>query len=425
MAKQISVMVSILLMMVEIHCRAAAWVPPKGMIFSVLARDKDVIASTCEGIYKADKSTKQWKKLPIPDSMPLGGQLAEQPKTLRSILYVGSELSPCWPAGVKGKTHGLYRWTDSSRKWELVSKAYDFQEAFFHPNGTIYAIVMKTFKSKDVKGVYWHDEKTQEIIRWLILMSKDKGKSWRDITGKIPVGANLYGIRQDPDHPNLICLGGNLIRGYTYYADDESYDWKSEREWDWMARHETDESFFTRNMATTTVAHVLTPTLSNYFTKGAPEIVPSHAFDIVPEKTVYDFAKSGPKVIRVAITFLCDEKVTLTDFPHSADMWHVKVIGPDGKRIATRAASAIDNVNGDKERAAKASKMRNSQPLAAFEIDPAHPYRRMIDLNKIYKFRKTGSYRVQLGYYSMDVAERDKGHWPGHFTGSVFTVRVK
>jgi len=72
-----------------------------------------------------------------------------------------------------------------------------------------------------------------------VLMSQNLGESWRDITGKS--FGEIFAVFADPDHPDLICLGGNSIRNYIFQATDENYEWKATREWEWWPKHQTEE----------------------------------------------------------------------------------------------------------------------------------------------------------------------------------------
>lgn len=429
----LSIMVMSIVGMTASSCYGAdAFVPREGTIQSLYVRDKDVFASTREGVYKALKSEKQWEKLPIPESMPTGGKFAVQPKPSDIILYMGTKIVIGGVPDAEKKVFGLYRSADSGRHWNLISKGYDFRHVYLHPNGTIYAVVEKAFEipaGASTNGAWVEESDSTDgpahARRDLILMSKDNGKNWRDITGSIPVGETIYNIFPDPDHPDLVCLSTNCIRSYVRQSEDENYSWKSERVWVWAEQHETDETFFRRGCGSQTIAYAFYATLNNYFAKGAPEVTGSSAFDIVPEKSVYRLSATEPKIINITVKFLPeDHKVILADFSDSTDMWSIKVVGQGGKRVVARAAAAKAVLDAEDHDAAGAE-LRKDPRFSTFVVDAMHSHNRSIDIGKLYNFSRPGKYRVQIIYSSMGIADKDKGQWPGYFTGQVFTVVVK
>src|SRR4051812_29425896 len=54
---------------------------------AVLRRRRDVFAARPDGLYRAALSDHRWVKLPIPGTMPLGGQFGKVPADGGTILY--------------------------------------------------------------------------------------------------------------------------------------------------------------------------------------------------------------------------------------------------------------------------------------------------------------------------------------------------
>jgi len=412
-------------------CRADTYVPPPGAIQSLYVRDSDVFASTREGIYRALKSDKQWEKLSIPECMPTGGRFATGPRSAEIILYTGVRYIDGGVPDADKKVFGLYCSEDSGRHWDLITKDHDFGSVYLHPDGAIYAAEWQKLKvtpGESTNGKMMSDANDGSppvAIRNHVLVSEDKGKSWRDITGTMPTAAMICSIFADPDHPDLVCVSACVLRGYVFQATDKSYNWESEREWDWHARHETDDTFFGRYYGTQKTLYMLQPTLSNYFTKGAPDAAQSCPFDIVPDKLTYHFRASQPKTIRVSVRFIAEgHKIILPDFRGGTDLWSVKVIGPDGKRTATRAV-AVQAIYKAKDRPAETAKLRRDSRFSTYVVYEGHPYTRSIDLGKLFHFSTPGQYRVQLAYDNTWIANQLRGQWPGNFAGQVFTVVIK
>lgn len=402
-------------------CFAAdIYVPPKGTIESLVVRNKDVFASTREGLYRALKSDKHWKKLPTPKTMPVGGKFATQPKSSNIIFYAATK---CIYGGLLPKgILGLYSSSDSGQHWSLVRKDMNFKDVYVHPNGTIYAITEDLYTDNSVSR---ESNKPKKYLCDLILISKDGGKSWRDITGSKWPGLMLVTIIADPDHPDLVCISGNLLRGYVLQASDENYNWKPIVEWEWDKQHETDESFFQRYSGSSWKCYTASYTLNDYFLSGGGIRTYRNAFDIILGRPEYRFTKLQPKIIKATVKFIPDiDKVTLLDFSDDTSMWGVKVIDPQGKRTAIDA-SVSDTIHKSKDRETIKNQFRARPALSGHVVDASHSYTRDIDIGKLYDFSQPGKYRVQLLYDSMSVADKNEGEWPGFFTGQVFTVIVE
>ena len=402
-------------------------------IRSILLRENDVFASTPEGLFRASLVEKKWVRLPCPDAIPPDGFFATQSKTAKTILYFVPRTFARNMAEPKGKVFGLYVSHDDGNSWRLISKDYDFWHVFLHQNGSVYAIV-ETLQAKPPEkppataaDIMWRrtdkDGRTWGI-RWRALVSKDLGVSWRDITGGIPAGVELIGITNDPDHPDLVSLIGSSIRFYILQAEDENYNWKMIRP-DWQPRPLTEETFFSRGASSTWILHKFTATLSNYFKYDFGPRPDMSAYDIVPDQTAYEFDRGSDKNIKVAVQ-LYPEKATmkLIDFGKSLDLWGLRVRSPDGK-MSYVAPVASKVIFEQKEREEMQRQYRERPDIQSHQVSSKEPYERALDLSQLYDFSQAGTYKVQLVYDNMQVAERVKEEWCGSFSGRTFTVTIK
>jgi len=123
---------------------------------------------------------------------------------------------------------------DAGKNWTTASLDQNVLDAFAHPNGSIFAVTETvnttsyppggdSISTTDKNGVahYPHDH---------LLVSRDNGRDWTEITPTLRSAFGLFGIFQDPDHPDLICVRSAEInhtsRTFFYQADDSHYHWK-------------------------------------------------------------------------------------------------------------------------------------------------------------------------------------------------------
>jgi hypothetical protein len=393
-------------------------------LHSVLRRDNDVFASNAAGVYRAELSRKTWKQLPLPDSMPVNGYFADQPTNSKLILYYTPKEIKTETANAKTGVYGLYVSRDDGQTWRLISRKDDYSRVFLHPNGNLFAVT----NAENFMGPAH------------ILVSHNLGESWRDITGKS--FGWILGIFADPDHPDLICLFGNDIRGYIFQATDENYEWRATRDWEWGSKHQTEEGFLSRGYSTTTTAYILQATLLNYFAHDFGKRVTLPGFDIAPQRSAYEFGKAQAKVIQVSIPFLTEPhvmkalekewqdsgrkrstKIILVDQKDGLGLWGLKVVSPDGKQTYIQP-SISKSVYESKDRETIKQQLRGTGGFQAHEIAYGKPYKRLIDLSQLYDFSGPGVYKVQIVYDSVWLADPDQDEWPGSFTGQVFTVTI-
>jgi hypothetical protein len=383
----------------------------KARLSSVLVRDNEVFAANTEGIFRATAKDKQWIRLPSSKDLPANGSFADTPKDSNHILY----FAHTFPSDRPNPNRGLYHSTDGGVTWRLISGDYDFQQVFLHRDGSLYAIVMRTEKTKEGTAYRW------SILRAPVVVVPAK---WLDITGDIGAGVTLHGIFEDPDHDGLVCLRGNCIRNYVIQAQDKNYRWEMtpETHWDRWRQPETDESFLSQWYYTQSTLFMLSATLPNYFDHPFGSATSLCGLTIRTKEVNYTFAKAAPKVIPVAIHFMQEEDGThLLDLSEDLDFWGIRVVTPSGERVFRPAKGYA--LKEDDQKARKG--YRDRKDLVSMEVKSGKPYQRSIDLDRLFNFSKAGTYKVLLSYHNTWLADRDKEEWVGGFGGQVFTVTVR
>lgn len=404
---------------------------PGGPIESVLVREKDVLATDGLSLYRATLADRKWHAVPTPADVPLGGKFvvppAEQigsdtvlfcatapemalviddPKTGATRLVTGD--------AARGKErYGLYRSVDGGTSWKLLSDAQDYQFVFWHPDNTLYALAGK-------KGF---------VNPTHIYRSKDSGGTWEDISHGLDSAGygGLVSIFQDPDHPALVCVGAQGVRGYVLHADDDSYQWHGEQETEWDRSHPTDEKFLATNYSfggIDSISDYLFPaSFGNYFSHPFGRRTEIDAFESKTEKSEYTFAQDGPKPVRVTLRFRpTDHPAISYDLAGATDFWGVRMIDPGGKR--TTIVPKVQQHPG-KDDATVQKEYEQRKEIVHVHLTSAHSYTREVDLDKLVPFPLPGVYRVQLVYNSPWWAVEGRAHWTGEFGGNVMTITIK
>lgn len=388
---------------------------------SVLIREADVFASNKEGLFRAAKADQQWRRLSIPERMPTNGFFVMQPENKTEILYfipgvedgnqrVKNEFT--------AKVHGLYSSRDNGANWQLLNREYDFRHVHLH-NSVLYAIVEMQFEIESTPppgGKPTEQKKSRRFgISQRILMSRDAGRSWREITGSLAKGIQLFGIFPDPDHSNLICVNAWGTRGYVLQAPDENYHWEMLAENVWREAHDSEETFFARAYGTQSTLYMHRATPQNYFQYNFGADVDLPAFTIVPEQPTYTFPRDGEKTIRATITFLpVGPTVKLLDIDDGLHCWSLRVMDAQGHRFATTQPSAFT-----------AAGQPATTQYQFHDVSSKQRYTRAIDLGTLFPFAEPGVYQAQLVYDNKRMADRMKGKWSGFFSGQVFTVTIE
>lgn len=386
---------------------------------SVFARAADVFASTEDGLYRASKSEKRWRRLPTPETMPLEGYFVIQPESSAEILYYTPGVQNMPGRDVKDKkVYGLYRSRDDGQRWQMVSHEFDFRYMFLHPGGTLYAIVETRYELPKAPGAPEGRHNRKFGIRQRVIVSADLGNSWRDITGNIAPDIQLFGIFADPDHSGLACLQGWGARGYILQAENDRYDWQMSVDAVWREQHETEETFFNRYYGSQSTLYLVQASLNNYFQYDFGSGIDVPAFEIVPSASAYTFAQTGEKPVRANVLFrLATTMVRLADVDNGVTCWGMRVSDPSGKYT-----NIPPHIVGPRNLAGATADSKNTR---MHTISNKQPYERTIDLAQIYAFPEKGIYKVQLVYDNKLVANSLKNQWSGFFAGQTFTVTIE
>ena len=373
--------------------------PREEWIQSILVR-RDVIFASCpKGLYRASTTHKKWERLNVEDRTPLDGFFAESASTSSAIYYYTPQWVGWKMPSANTKTFGLYRYDPTGGKWELLSTEYDFKHIYVHEDGKIYAIVGITEKKGGQTSFYDR-----------ILLSKDSGKHWEDISHDLGCGIGLFGIFQDPDHKKLVCLKADCLRDYVLQANDEGYKWNLTQLWDWYAKHSPKEAFFEDEYSTGTTLFMHRATLSNYFDYPFGNRAQIHSFRIAVGGR-RDFKPKEPIVLPVEIVFWYegDASATLLDTEHGNACWGLNRILPDGTQQRVPIAKGVD---------------RGSLEVKLHRLTHRQSYKRLLDLSAMCDFSKPGTYRVQLLYDDGWIADKNKGDWLGSFLSPVFVIKI-
>ena len=385
---------------------------------SVLVREKDVFAANKTGLFRALKADQRWQQLSLPKTMPQNGLFADQPKNSSDIWYfvpdyrLKSMNQPVFQDS-DTKVGGLYHSRDDGEHWELINKQYEFRTVFLHPNGALYAIIEERMLFP------------KATARDRIISSRDNGQTWSDITGNLGPGGTLASIFRDPDHPDLVCLHANFLRAYIIQAPDDKYEWQLIRVGDWMEKHTTEESFFYRSYSTGWIGYGHGATLANYFNYDFGNDTDLPGFNIVPEKKAYVFALCEPAIIKATIQFMPPIPIVkLIDMDNQLGFWGMRVLTPKGERITVHS-TIPESWYESKERQRVIDETHQSSNFHIHSLSVHRPYSRMVDIGKLYSFAEKGTYKVQLYYDNLGIADRERGEWPGSFAGEVFEVTIK
>jgi hypothetical protein len=409
---------------------------------SVVRRHAAVFASNEAGLFRADLTTKQWRRLTLPEGMPNGGGFARLPEDSPLMLYAvanPSSIEAKKPnAGQieknKARKFSFYLSKTDGQTWDLISEKEDFEEVLLLPNGSLFAA--KTIATATSPGT----------VEWTgrVFMSKDLGKSWRDISG---VGFTAHPhLSPDPDHPGLVCIRNDpwVKRPTVTYAEDEQFNWISVKDHDWRPKAE----FFLRSSM---MKEYLQATLNNYFLYDFGSTPFAPAFDISVAQSRFEVEAGQAVSVPITIVFREDFARRLRDWKQSTtkgqaaprptpvsfqfpdqkvglDCWKLR-LEHNGRRATMPQdnedpfGSATDD-KGAKRMDIK-EKPAKDDDWKSIEVSASRPYQRTLALSKLYDFSDPGEYRVQLEYDNLDL---DLGHpivWRGCFTSPVFTVVVK
>ena len=270
--------------------------------------------------------------------------------------------------------------------------------------------------------------------------SNDIGQTWSDITGDS--FGMILDVFPDPDHPELVCLRVNSIRGYVMQAEDQDYHWNPIVEWEWHPEVRQTTGFFDGLYTTQTTAHTLVASMENYFDYDFGVETSLCAFEISPVRKRFEFGAGEPVSIPLTLAFRenlpvqsvyrrqrgsegpepTPAVIRMLDDSESIDMWGMR-IEFDDQREAKRT-DACESVYNSRQREEARAAVRAQDRWQVFALSAAEPYQRTVDLSGLHSFSRPGTYRVQLFYDNGWVAERARGEWIGSFTSSVFEVVI-
>lgn len=393
---------------------------------SALRRETDVLVSNPVGMFRATLKDKQWQRLPIPPEMPRNGVFADVPAESKQIIYSAAEFGSYGAENQAGVIFGIYLSEDDGQRWQLLSKGHDYGPVLLHPNGQLFAATNQASLNGPSR----------------LHVSHDLGKTWRDITGK--GFGSIQSIFLDPDHKDLVCLTTWGIRGYVTQADDDSYDWRNTREWEWRRTHPNKRDFFTRSYSTGTTLYMLAGTLENYFDHDFGNRTSLPAFDIVPEHEHYEFKANQPKVIKISITFqqfkhsfpgqerLTDKqlaevhepvKIKFLDQRPGIGLWHLRRENASGEQVFVQSTVSKE-VYQSRDRDGLKARLRADGLYETVMLSQEKPVERELDLDQFTEFNKPGRYKLQTVYDNSWLASRNQGEWVGSFAGRTFDVTI-
>ena len=368
-------------------------------IQSILQRGDTFIASTRDGIYQASLTEKVWRKMPTPISMPLGGQLAQvSAVSPRLIYYTGNEFGTFSFAKIKGS---LFVSEDAGKTWTASSIDQDVLDAFMQPDGSIFAVTQTMVTTSPGENATWTTDANgvNDYPSQHLLVSRDNGHAWKDITPTLRSGFGLYGLFQDPDHPDLVCVSSTMInhaaRRFIFQAADETYQWQEFPDEEWLVGHKLHENYF---WGMDVGGGGLSATLENFFkfpcpTSGHYPDIPTRYLEC--EKTAYSFHLNQPMPVSVSTVFMYPDPVLKWfDNKNEKVFWGLK-IKPEGSEILSADPRSIE-LDVDRPDPDKMAAYLHDPDLMTVEVDLGHPYQRVVDLGKLYHFSQIGHYQLQI-----------------------------
>jgi len=430
-----------LLLAAAIPCRlcaagAGASSPPDAWIAYLLDRGDSLLASTSDGIYRASLDTKTWKKLPTPSSMPPCGRLVQQDAKSPLLLYFAP--MPYFGSLVIKKLHSdwepcLFFSKDAGQTWDKLAAGWSFENAFIHPNGSIFASVERHTPTlpageTEVNGPAWttiNGEK--QYIYERIVVSRDQGRTWTEISKNTPAAFGFYGFFQDPDHPDLVCFQGagksHLTRSVVFQADNDTFDWKMTPASDWKGGVLTDGPRFEPFVSGALMNMRIHAMLSNFFTfpfsragEYGPELPIVRA---ATAKPAYTFRAHEPMKIPIKVDFrIAHPAIKILDTSDETAFWGVKVApaGGRGKVVEERVSELLF---GWPDLAERTRRYFRDPNLSTITVDENHPYERTVDLSKFHDFSHPGTYRVMVYHDDQPLVK-----WGGGFGSDAFEVTV-
>ena len=365
-----------------------------GYIVSVLQRDDSVFASTDIGLFQAALSDKVWHKLPLPSSAPTWGHLARE--AVRSpllVYYTGRH-------GIDDITEAkaeFYVSKDFGRTWECASGGHHFTDVFVQSNGILYANEMMLtldpppHTDKDSLGSTTDHEGNRRYIWYRVMVSRDLGKNWLDISEGLSPQYSYF-ILRDFDHPERIRLSGaeegHLSRQRFYEAADQNDHWK-EIPWRVWRKDQSEREYIFGSLSpgsNDTSARADLSTLLKYPFLKWGNTISMQAVQIEAEKPAYTFRQHEPMPVALKAYFVFSRApLRFADNEDETLCWALRGYPENGEsfyapaRVDAPYVSAVD-------REAKLAAYRDDPAGRIVALDDDHPYHRTIDLSKLYRF---------------------------------------
>jgi hypothetical protein len=429
--------------------------PPQRILSLRLTADH-VFVTTAEGLYRARLDKKHWEPLKGKTVPEPGGLFVTGNPEHKALLYFvtpqGRSKAADWNKIKNPDRPGLYRSKDLGDTWELLSNAHDFQQMARVPGGRLFALAVA---EKD------------KVRQYVVLVSENGGRRWKDITNGVNVGHPLLFLIRDPDHTRRICLYSAFTRrtgGIILQSANDQFRWqpvyrslRADHEWPPDGK-KTEEEFFyhwyyvgyhvrwpagtvqqlPEEFPTETfgkdgtgvgTSAMIYARLDNYFRLPFRDEKGISGFDIVPEKAAYEFAANQPVAVNVSLIRYTDGPPLrlhprLVDAKNAKIFWSLKVSGPGEQKKDLWPKdwqSPFANLKNDQ----KLADLLKKYDAREFLLTPDKPLRRVINLRDLGMPDKPGTYRVQLRYTCSWCDDRGIFRSLATVTGQVFAVTIR
>lgn len=377
----------------------------RSTIYSVLHRGDIYIASTQNGIYETSPGQNVWQKIPTPSAMHARGRLVQRSDSSPELAYFKGIPSMY---NFRNEEGALFLSHDAGKTWQALPLHQQIMDAFIHPDGSIYAVTETMVTTPFPPGGNSVSTTGKDGVTYYpsehLLVSRDPGVTWKDITPPLRAAFGLYGIFQDPDHPDLVCVGSAMIyhvsRTLFYQAEDANYHWK-EISWEEAeTKLHRPQNFFWRIASGGHNNGDAPATLENFFkfpyprSGHDPELPTMY---LVTDKPAYQFHLNQPMPVVVTTFFMFPQEHDIKWLDNKSEkiFWGLS-IEPEGEKGFTVNPQTVELNIDIPDKAAKKAAYLNDPSLTTVRVDSTHPYQRTVDLRKLYDFTKPGNYRLQI-----------------------------
>jgi len=169
-------------------------------------------ALTKTGVYRKALVDEKWSLLNCPSPIDLEFYFRVTPYSDKVVSFPGL---------------GLYISNDAGLTWTTIYDNISFVAAFISKENILYVDAIPPTNYFDFEELYGYIRSKyygySYYDRDRILMSRDFGKTWKDITGNIPSGARIDRIDEDPYNSSTVCLDGWNIRQYAFQVASSNF----------------------------------------------------------------------------------------------------------------------------------------------------------------------------------------------------------